>query len=834
MRSCLPRFTAATVLVLAAFSSFVRTAPPTAAEQVNFFEQEVQPILQAQCLSCHGPEKKVRGGLRLTSREELLKGGDTGPAISVEKPEDSLFLKAIHHQDLKMPPKGKLPQAQLDILTKWVKLGAPWSATVAKHHGPPPVDDRARNFWSFKPVVRPAPPTVKDAGWVKTPIDAFVLAKLEAAGLTPAAPAEKLALLRRVTYDLTGLPPTLAEVEAALADNSGDWYEKTIDRLLASPAYGERWARHWLDLVRYAESNSFERDGTKPNVWRYRDYVIRAFNNDMPYDQFIREQLAGDELDRVTTDTLIATGYYRLGPWDDEPVDATQALYDDLDDVVSTTGQVFLGLTVGCARCHDHKIDPFPQKDYYRLLGFFHGFKRYGVRSHESVVAASLRSIASDDEQQQQKEQVAAHQKKIAVVNASLKTIEDEVQPKLQGGERDDFKYEQNRLAILKKNTPALVKQETFDRYAALRKERDKLERTKPTSLAMALCITEEGPKARDTFVLMRGNATAKGERVEPGFPQVLGGGTPELPKPAVTAKTAGRRRVLADWLGSPANPLTARVMVNRLWQHHFGRGLVRSSNDYGYRGTPPTHPELLDWLASEFVARGWKLKEMHRLILTSNAYRLSSQPNPTAQAKDAENDLLWRFEPRRLGAEEVRDSILAVSGNLNPKMGGPSIHPTIPKEVLAGQSNPGTNWDLLCPPDERARRSVYVHIKRSLGVPILTAFDAADTDGSCAGPGHAEWRFRQRAGQGLRQSTAPAVGRRRQRPSPAGLAPSHAARTQRQGNRARRALPGQDADDSSAVARRIPEVLLSIGAELERVHLPRLTRRSQLRTETP
>jgi hypothetical protein len=732
MRSCLPRFTAATVLVLAAFSSFVRTAPPTAAEQVNFFEQEVQPILQAQCLSCHGPEKKVRGGLRLTSREELLKGGDTGPAISVEKPEDSLFLKAIHHQDLKMPPKGKLPQAQLDILTKWVKLGAPWSATVAKHHGPPPVDDRARNFWSFKPVVRPAPPTVKDAGWVKTPIDAFVLAKLEAAGLTPAAPAEKLALLRRVTYDLTGLPPTLAEVEAALADNSGDWYEKTIDRLLASPAYGERWARHWLDLVRYAESNSFERDGTKPNVWRYRDYVIRAFNNDMPYDQFIREQLAGDELDRVTTDTLIATGYYRLGPWDDEPVDATQALYDDLDDVVSTTGQVFLGLTVGCARCHDHKIDPFPQKDYYRLLGFFHGFKRYGVRSHESVVAASLRSIASDDEQQQQKEQVAAHQKKIAVVNASLKTIEDEVQPKLQGGERDDFKYEQNRLAILKKNTPALVKQETFDRYAALRKERDKLERTKPTSLAMALCITEEGPKARDTFVLMRGNATAKGERVEPGFPQVLGGGTPELPKPAVTAKTAGRRRVLADWLGSPANPLTARVMVNRLWQHHFGRGLVRSSNDYGYRGTPPTHPELLDWLASEFVARGWKLKEMHRLILTSNAYRLSSQPNPTAQAKDAENDLLWRFEPRRLGAEEVRDSILAVSGNLNPKMGGPSIHPTIPKEVLAGQSNPGTNWDLLCPPDERARRSVYVHIKRSLGVPILTAFDAADTDGSC------------------------------------------------------------------------------------------------------
>ncbi|MBL8798933.1 MAG: DUF1553 domain-containing protein [Planctomycetia bacterium] len=728
------RFLAAVVLLTGAFLAYVRTAPPStsAAEHGKFFEKEVQPILQAQCLSCHGPEKKVRGGLRLTTREELLKGGDSGPAISIEKPEESLFLKAIHHQEMKMPPKGKLPQAQLEVLTKWIKLGAPWSeAAVAKHHGPPPVDDRARAFWSFKPVVRPALPAVRDADWVKNPIDAFILARLEAANLTPAPPAEKLALLRRVTYDLTGLPPTLPEVEAALADQSPDWYDRTVDRLLASPAYGERWARHWLDLVRYAESNSFERDGTKPYVWRYRDYVIRAFNNDLPYDQFIREQLAGDELDRVTTDSLIATGFYRLGPWDDEPVDATQALYDELDDIVSTTGQVFLGLTVGCARCHDHKIDPFPQKDYYRLLGFFHGFRRYGLRSHETVVAASLRSIASAEEQAQQKEQADAHQQKIVAANAALKAIENEVQPKLKGGERDDFKYEQNRLAILRKNTPALLNQETFDRYANLRRERDKLERTKPSSMAMALCITEEA-KVRETFVLMRGNPAAKGDRVEPGFPQVLGGATPELPAPAATAKTAGRRRVLADWIANPANPLTARVMVNRLWQHHFGRGLVRSASDYGYRGTPPTHPELLDWLASEFVARGWKLKEMHRLILTSNAYRMASQPNPAAQARDAENDLLWRFELRRLSAEEVRDSILAVSGNLNPKMGGPSIHPTIPREVLAGQSNPGTNWDLNCPPAERARRSVYVHVKRSLAVPVLSAFDAADTDGSC------------------------------------------------------------------------------------------------------
>jgi len=725
--------TAVPLLALAAFLPAVRTEQRPTAEQAKFFEKEVLPILQVQCISCHGAdEKKIRGELRLTSRDDLLKGGENGPAISLEKPEKSLFLKRVHSRDKPMPPKGKLPQAQTEILAKWVAMGAPWPAgvTALKHHGPPPVDDRALNFWSFKPVVKPVVPAVKRTELVKNPIDAFVLAKLEASGLSPAQPAEKLALLRRVTYDLTGLPPTLAEVDAARADTTADWYDKVVDRLLASPRHGERWARHWLDLVRYAESNSFERDGTKPNVWRYRDYVIKSLNDDKPYDQFIREQLAGDELEKVTPETLIATGYYRLGTWDDEPVDPVQALYDDLDDVVSTTGQVFLGLSVGCARCHDHKIDPFPQKDYYRLLGFMHGFRRYGVRGQESVAAASLRPIASEDEQRLQKEQIDAHRKKIGVLNDQLKAIEDEVAPRLKGGERDDFKHEQNRLSILKKNVPGLLTQETFDRYQMLRKERDKLEKNRPTALAMALCITEE--KMRDTHVLKRGNPASKGDKVDPGFPQVLGGATPALPPPDPKAKTAGRRRVLAEWVASPSNPLTARVMVNRIWQYHFGRGIVRSSSDYGYRGTAPTHPELLDWLASEFVARGWKMKEMHRLMVTSNAYRMSSKANPDAQAKDPENDLLSHFDLRRLAAEEVRDSILAVSGNLNLKMAGPSIHPTIPKEVLAGQSAPGTNWDLLCPPEERARRSVYVHIKRSLAVPILSAFDQAETDGSC------------------------------------------------------------------------------------------------------
>jgi mono/diheme cytochrome c family protein len=364
-------------------------APPS--EPARFFETQVRPILQAQCLTCHGGGKKVRGGLRLTSRELLLKGGDSGPAVLFQKPDDSLLLQAVNYEDRKMPPRAKLPQAQIDVLTRWVQMGAPWPAdavkSLAKHTGPPPVDDDARRFWSFRPVARPQVPQVQDRAWVRNPVDAFVLAKLEAAGLHPAPPADKATLLRRAYYAVTGLPPTPQEVDAFLADAAADAYEKVVDRLLASHHYGEHWGRHWLDLVRYAETNSFERDGAKPFAYGYRDYVIRSFNRDKPYDRFLREQIAGDELYPGDADALIATGFYRLGTWDDEPVDRDQAYYDELDDVVTTTGQVFLGLTVNCARCHDHKIDPFPQRDYYRLLAFFHGIRRYDIRPRLAALA---------------------------------------------------------------------------------------------------------------------------------------------------------------------------------------------------------------------------------------------------------------------------------------------------------------------------------------------------------------------------------------------------------------------------------------------------------------
>jgi mono/diheme cytochrome c family protein len=718
-------------LVMVALCLLVAAPRPTAAdgaappaEGAKYFEAHVRPVLQTYCVSCHGGEK-VRGGLSLTSRDAALKGGDTGPAVAPGKPAESLMLKAVSHAgELKMPPKGKLAQAQIDALTKWVEMGAPWPAGELRHAGPPPVDDRARNFWSFRPVVRPSVPAVKRTDWVRTPIDAFILAKLESAGLQPTPPAEKTSLLRRIYYDLIGLPPTPEEVEAFLKDTSPDAYEKVVDRLLASPHYGERWARHWLDLVRYAETNGYEFDTAKPHVWRYRDYVINSFNADKRYDQFVKEQLAGDELDPATTEGLIATGFYRLGPWDGGAPDRLQAAYDELDDIVSTTGQVFLGLTVQCARCHDHKIDPFPQKDYYRLLAFVHNVQRYSPRT-------AVRTIGGKADAELQKQEITAHKERQAEVARQMKEIEDALRPHLSGGEKDDFEHPERRQDIIRKHVPERVTAEDYERYAARVQEKAQLERKQPSGIAQALCVSEAGATAPDTFVFVRGDPKSRGDKVEPGFPSVLGSKAPTFPAAASSTRTAGRRRVLAEWVASPENPLVARVMVNRIWQHHFGRGIVRTASDFGYRGTPPTHPELLDWLAAEFVDRGWKLKAIHKLIVTSNAYRMSSRPDPTALAKDPENDLLWRFDLRRLSAEEVRDSVLAVSGNLNRKAGGPSIYPPIQREVLQGQSMPGVGWRTSSP-EEAARRSVYVHVKRSLPVPFLNAFDAADPDSSC------------------------------------------------------------------------------------------------------
>ncbi|MDW8207006.1 MAG: DUF1549 and DUF1553 domain-containing protein, partial [Chloroherpetonaceae bacterium] len=527
------------------------------------------------------------------------------------------------------------------------------------------------------------------------------------------------------------LPPTPEEVEGFVRDRAAGAWERVVDRLLASPHYGERWARHWLDLVRYAETNSFERDGDKPFVWRYRDYVIQAFNQDKPYDRFIIEQLAGDELPDATPETLIATGYYRLGPWDDEPSDPEQAFYDDLDDILSTTGQTFLGLTVGCARCHDHKVDPMPQRDYYRFAAFFRNINRFGVRSPESIEKFSVRPIASMEEQTRFEQESRTYRQRVQQVEEQLRAIEAIVRPDFENVEKQDFENEQNRLMIVRRRVPRLISAEQYAEYERLTRELRDLRAHPPRGLERALCVTEQGRECPKTFVLTRGSAHAPAEEVRPGFFSVLGVPDPVIPEPASDAKTCGRRLVVARWIASPSNPLTARVMANRIWHYHFGRGIVRTTSNFGFLGTPPTHPELLDYLASELVRRGWRLKPLHRMILLSSTYRMSSRANPVALRQDPENDLFWRFNPRRLEAEEIRDSILAVNGTLNRKMYGPSVLVKLPQEVLMGQSVPGQGWG-ESPPEEQARRSIYIKVKRSLAVPMLARFDAADTDATC------------------------------------------------------------------------------------------------------
>jgi hypothetical protein len=701
-------------------------------EALAFYEKDVLPILKANCYKCHA-DAKLRGNFSLVTRDLIHKGGDLGPGITPDKPEQSNFVKAINYKDgLEMPPTGKMKPEQIEILTRWVKAGLPMKDGAAVVHKVEPkagvVTAESRNYWAYKPVRRSAPPAVKNAAWVANPIDAFILAKLEAKGLTPSAPADKIALVRRLYYNLIGLPPTPEEVDAFLNDRSATAYEKLVDRLLESPHYGEKWGRHWLDVVRYGETNGYERDGPKPFVWRYRDYVIKSFNQDKPYDQFIREQIAGDEMPGYNPDAVIATGYYRLGIWDDEPADPLLATYDEYDDMVATTGQAFLAMTLNCARCHDHKIDPIPQKDYYSLLAFFRDIRRYSddrnVRS-----AANLTDITPPEKRAIYEGELGERKAKIAELLKKMQTIEEGAIKKMPA-EDQRASEGPDRPRVIKK-VPEFLDVKEKEEYRRLAKERTALERKSDPSQELALSVNNCTVRPPQTTVLIRGNPHSPGAKVEPAFPEVISTALPTLPTLAKDAKTSGRRMVLANWIASEENPSTARVMVNRVWQGHFGRGIVASSNDFGKFGTLPTHPELLDWLAAEFVEKGWKIKSLHKLILMSQTYRQSSAATDESLRLDPGNMLLGRFSMRRLTAEEVRDSVLAAAGALNLKGGGPSIYPKIPKEVLAGQSVPGQGWP-TSPPDLANRRSIYVHMKRSLQVPVLIQHDQADADSSC------------------------------------------------------------------------------------------------------
>ncbi len=697
------------IAIIAAFS-----VTPTLADEAKKidFVRQIQPILAKHCYACHGSDK-AEAGLKFIDQESALAEAESGEHAIVpgNVQASTLIARVTAGDDERMPPEGDpLTPKQIEILRIWIEQGANWD----KH-------------WAFKPMQPSDPPVVADAAWNENPIDAFIYDSLSSVGLKPNPPADKRALIRRAYYDLIGLPPAAQQVRDFLSDPDPRAFEKVIDQLLESPHYGERWGRHWLDLVRYAETNSYERDGPKPNAWKYRDYVIRSFNEDKPYDQFLREQLAGDELDEVTTETLTATGYYRLGIWDDEPADPLLAQFDGFDDIIMTTGQAMLGLTLNCARCHDHKIDPIPQKDYYSFLAFLADVTPWGTRSDQK----SNNQI--EVSQDKNPAYLLLEQERKAFTD-QMRAIEQEGIVKMDAPDQRATEGPiEERRKVLNGKLKDHLSEDQWSKYQSLKKEANRISKEmkglpeRETVMGLAKTIT----KPEQTFVLFRGNAHSPADEVQPAYPTIFETDAPPADVFQATDHSAGRRRVLADWITSPDNRLTARVIANRIWQFHFGRGIVRSSNNFGQLGTPPTHPKLLDWLAIKMTERGWKMKSMHRLLMTSRTYQMSSAGQQDGLTSDPNNEYFWRFNPRRLSAEEVRDTILDVTGILNRKVYGPSVYPTISAEVLAGQSQPGNGWGESSEQD-RNRRSVYIHVKRSLLHPLLTAFDFPDPDLTC------------------------------------------------------------------------------------------------------
>ena len=633
-------------------SHWTHAAEPTA-DQIRHFETSVRPVLVERCQKCHGPEKQW-GSLRVDSKAALLKGGDTGPALISGQPEQSLLIRAIRHvdADLKMPPppkEEKLSDRQIADFTLWIKQGAAYPdakpTTAARSRDP--------NHWAFQSPVAAAAPAVKNTAWPQSDLDRFVLARLEGAGLNPTTPADKRILLRRATFDLTGLPPTTDEIAEFLADDRPDAFARRIDRLLASPTYGERWGRHWLDVARYADSNGLDENVAHGNAWRYRDYVVDALNRDTPYDQFLIEQLAGDLLPAADPSernhNLIATGFLTIGPKVLAEVDEAKMQMDIVDEQIDTVGRAMLGLTLGCARCHDHKFDPIDSADYYGLAGIFKStrtmehFKKV-AKWHENplTTADSNARKAAFDEQLAKKRQA---------VQSLIDRADAQAKAALPEGTAPPPKFE------------TLYPEETKAELKRLRDDVAQFEKAAP-EMPSAMGVSED--KVVDVAIHIRGNPLKLGDTVPRRIPRIL-----------QTASTAdfnadhSGRLELARSFTTAQHPLTSRVLVNRVWRWHFGKGLVRTPDNFGLLGEMPTHPELLDWTARRFTAQGWSLKRLHRLIMLSSVYQLDSQSAPALVERDPENRLLGRALVRRLEAEEVRDALIAVSGSLDQSMGG-------------------------------------------------------------------------------------------------------------------------------------------------------------------
>lgn len=910
----------------------------------RFFESQAWPIIERSCLPCHGGEDRIRGGFRIDARQGLVRGGDRGPAIDEEALERSLILEMISWKsdDYQMPPEGRLPDEEIAILTEWVLEGATWADGVgsdlpAEAFESQPIPDGG-DWWAWQPLGDPSIPTVQDQAWVTNPIDAFILARLEAAGISPAPEADRPTLIKRVAYDVTGLPPTPEEIEAFVADTRPDAYERMVDRYLQSPQHGVKWARHWLDAVRYADTDGYERDRTKPEAWRYRDWVVDAINQDKPWNRFLIEQLAGDELPDRDLETLTATGFYRLGIWDDEPTDVELAKNDDMDSIIDVVSRGMMGMSIACARCHEHKRDPILQGDYYRLAAIFRDLKPYKERMGNAIDANNITRRVPDHFGKKGEAEFAEARRRyeqgFETVMAELRERSDAVRPDpdsspsvsgiiahyplddtdkgplfdatgrhpgnlldarfgrsgLEGGAlgfdggddramipnvaRDSFTIslwlkttsqargsdgdprwflgsgivdgevsgivddygismigsgivaagvgnpetfinsppgyndgewhhlaftrdaKTGRIALFmdgrevdsatggKQTLDAierlsvgrmlpgnggfngtldeiLIHERALDaeEIAAMASRiriddavveairslegeaaaaefidlRNRMLSMQPPSAAttLVLCARGHGPVPPSTNILIRGDAHSPGRPVEPGVPMVLGG-TDFATAPPSHGESSGLRLAFADWLVEEENRVTWRVAANRLWQHLFGRGIVRSSDDFGSLGSRPTHPELLDWLAREFGNQDGSRREMARLVLESSTYRMSNRFDEDAYLADPLNDLSWRRDLRRLSAEELRDSILAMSGQLNPELQGPGVYPPLPKAVLETASRPDQAWG-RANDAQAGRRSLYVFLKRSLRHPFLEGFDQPDTDRPCS-----------------------------------------------------------------------------------------------------
>lgn len=687
------------------FTATAAVAAPNA-ESLKFFDKDVRPLLVEACQECHGSQKH-KGGLRLDNLPYILQGGESGPAIVPHKPDASLLIKLVNYEDpdMEMPPDGKLSSAKIEILKKWIAMGAPWPeaevAAAKPSRKPGDITEEDKKWWSFVPVKSPPVPNSRAA----SPIDAFVQAKLAENGLKSSPPADPVAFIRRATFDLTGLPPTPEEVEAFAheAYASKEAYAKLIDRLLESPRYGERWAQHWLDLVRYAESEGYRLDAYRPNVWPYRDYVVRSLNNDKPYDQFVREQIAGDELlyaqgktapqTAEDLDLLTATGFLRHTIYEYNQRDSEGQWKLIMNEVTDVTADVFMGLSVQCAQCHDHKFDPILQKDYYRLQAFLSNItwaedKPFATQAQMDEYNAKLTAWEEATKEPRaiidaiiepriagaQKSAVTKFPEEIQAMFAKpreQRTPYEEQIVQLAGRQVD---YERERYKADKLKEPEATQ------YREAKAKLAEADHLKPKKLIPTHAVGETGRQAPTTKFVTR----KAGEVVTtPGFLTILDPKDAEIPTPKPAALTSGRRTVLANWLASPQNPLTARVIVNRVWQYHFGKGLSTTASDFGRLGDKPSHPELLDWLASEFIKSGWQLKTLHKLIMASATYQQSTASDKEALLKDPENRLLWRYSPRRLDAEQARDSMLTASGELDLAIGGEGVEKSKPRRSL-------------------------------------------------------------------------------------------------------------------------------------------------------